>query len=148
MQADLVITHIDPLAEINFVDGIEYTISSGNLIKTDTLLSDSPEMLAQKQLNAYNARDIEAFLEPYAEDVKVYEFPNKLTMEGKEAMRKAYSGMFEKVTNLHCELVNRIVQGNTVIDQESVTGFGEDKFEAIAVYKVKDGKIAEVYFLR
>lgn len=148
MQADLVITNIDPLKEINFVDGIEYTISAGHLIKTDTLLADTPEVLAQKQLNAYNARDIEAFLEPYAEDVKIYQFPNQLSMEGKEAMRKSYSGMFERITNLHCELVNRIVQGNTVIDHESVIGFGEDRFEAVAVYKIKEGKIAEVYFIR
>lgn len=40
-----------------------------NKIVSDTgvLVKGSPEELVQRQLNAYNSRDIEAFLEPYAE---------------------------------------------------------------------------------
>ncbi|MEN0047289.1 MAG: hypothetical protein AAF806_09545 [Bacteroidota bacterium] len=63
-------------------------------------------------------------------------------------MRSSYSQMFENTPNLHCELMNRMVMDNTVIDQESVTGFGEDKFKVIAIYKVKGEKIVEVYFVR
>ena len=101
------------------------------------------------QLNAYNARDIDAFLEPYAEDVEIYEFPEKLRYKGKETMRKQYGGMFEQTKNLHCELVNRIVTGNTVIDHERVT-YGGDKspVQAVAIYKIENGKIKRVYFTR
>jgi hypothetical protein len=57
--------------------------------------------------------------------------------------------MFERTPDLHCELVNRIVLGNTVIDQERVTGFpGGNVIEAVAIYKVENGKIAKVYFIR
>ena len=57
--------------------------------------------------------------------------------------------MFQNSPDLHCELVNRIVLGNTVIDQEKVTGIpGLELLEAIAIYKIKDGKIAQVYFIR
>ena len=114
-------------------------------IKTITTL---PEQLAQAQLDAYNGHDLEAFLKPYAEDVKVYQFPNTLQFEGKETMRKNYQ-FLEKTPDLHCELVNRIVEGNTVIDHENVT-IDKDKppFKAIAIYKIKDGKIAEVYFIQ
>lgn len=108
----------------------------------------TPKDLAQEQLDAYNNRDIDAFLIPYADSVKIYNFPNTLIMSGKEQMRSSYSQMFKNTPNLHCELVNRIVMGNTVIDQESVTGFGADKFEAIAIYKIKGEKIVEVYFVR
>lgn len=108
----------------------------------------TPEELAQMQLDAYNARNIEDFLKPYADSVKIYNFPNTLIMDGKEAMRKSYAAMFQRTVNLHCELVNRMVMGNTVIDQESVTGFGDEPFKAIAIYKIKDGKIAEVYFIQ
>lgn len=107
-----------------------------------------PEQLAQAQLDAHNGHDLEAFLAPYAEDVKVYQFPDKLQYEGKATMRKTYQ--FLKTTpDLHCELVNRIVEGNTVIDHENVT-FSKDRppFKAIAIYKIKDGKIAEVYFIQ
>lgn len=45
------------------------------LVSGHTMAQESAEQLAQAQLNAYNARNIEAFLAPYAEDVAVYRFP-------------------------------------------------------------------------
>lgn len=109
---------------------------------------NSPEQLAQQQLDAYNGHNLEAFLAPYAEDVKVYTFPNKLNFEGKETMRQQYQ-FIEQNLELHCELVNRIVEGNTVIDHENVT-VSKDRppFKAVAIYKIKDGKIAAVYFIQ
>jgi hypothetical protein len=109
----------------------------------------TPEQLAQQQLVAYNARDIDAFLIPFADDVEVYNFPNELLYKGKEKMRAKYEGMFKRLVNLHCEVVNRIVFGDTVVDQEVVKGFGTDKpLEAMAIYKISDHKISKVYFLR
>ena len=55
------------------------------------LIAITPEMLVQQQLNAYNARGIDAFLAPYADDVELYQFPDKLIGKGKDAMRKAYT---------------------------------------------------------
>ena len=115
-----------------------------------TMLSaqeSTPAQLAQAQLDAYNSRDIEAFLIPYADSIKVYTFPNRLLYQGKNGMRLRYAGMFEKTTDLFCKLVNRIVQNDTVIDQELVTANGR-KFDAIAIYKVKGNKIIEVYFIQ
>lgn len=107
------------------------------------------EKLAQEQLDAYNKRDIDAFVAPYAENVKVYKFPNELLYEGKTTMYDTYGRMFARTPDLHCRLVNRIVMGNTVIDQEEVTISKKDPpMNAIAIYKVIDGKIAEVYFIQ
>jgi hypothetical protein len=98
-------------------------------------------------LNGYNFRNIEAFLEPYAEDVEVYQYPNTLQYKGKETMRKNYMQMFTMVPNLHCELISRMVQGNVVIDKERVQ-VGKNIVEAIAIYHIENGKIAKVYFIR
>lgn len=107
------------------------------------------ERLAQEQLDAYNNLDIEAFVLPYAEDVKVYNFPDQLLYEGRDEMYGLYGRMFSRTPDLHCKLVNRIVLGNTVIDQEEVTIRKEEPpMRAIAIYKIKDCKIAEVYFIR
>jgi hypothetical protein len=113
------------------------------------LAQTTPTDLAQAQLDAYNQRDLEAFLLPYADSVAVYTFPNQLQYRGKAQMRQVYGEMFQNLPDLHCSLVNRMVVGNTVIDQESVVfRKGEKPLHAIAVYKIKDGKIAEVYFLQ
>ena len=101
----------------------------------------------QRQLNAYNARDLEAFLEPYADDVELYDYKTgKLLGKGKESMRKDYA-FFKQVPELHCEIKARIVQGNVIIDKEYVTGFGGPAVEATAIYHIENNKIRKVYFI-
>lgn len=146
-KANLVLLNANPVENIDNIININRVINNGKVIKPEELLKDTPADLAQRQLNAYNLRDIEAFLEPYAQDVEIYTFPEKLQVKGKEAMRAMYTPMFANTPNLHCELVNRMVQGNTVIDQESVQ-FGNQMVEAIAVYHIEDGKIKKVYFIQ
>lgn len=104
--------------------------------------------MAQKQLDAYNARDIEAFVACYADSVEIYNFPGQLIMQGREAMREGYAGFFTNNPQLHCELINRISIGNKVIDREKVTGAGPEPFHALAIYIVEGGLIQKVYFMR
>jgi len=112
------------------------------------LVSDaSPEHIVQKQLDAYNNRDIEEFLAAYSKNVKVYDFPEQLQYEGLDQMRTSYAGFFKNTPDLHCEIKNRIVFGNKVIDEELVTVNGS-QFSAVAIYEVSNGKISKVTFVR
>lgn len=106
----------------------------------------SPEYLAEEQLNGYNKRDIDAFLKPYAKNVKVYNFPNSLRYKGKEKMRENYASFFKNTPDLHCKILKRIVYKNKVIDHELVTVNGK-KFKAVAIYTMKNGKITSVTFM-
>lgn len=145
-KANLVLLDANPIDNIENVTKINRIINKGVVFNPDELLNDAPEDLAQRQLNAYNFRNIDAFLEPYADDVEVYTFPNTLQFKGKEAMRKGYTPMFENTPNLHCELVNRIIQGNTVMDHERVQ-MGNKIVEAVAIYQIENNKIKKVYFI-
>lgn len=145
--ADMILLNANPLDNLQNLCKIELVINKGKLVKPDTLIRETPLALVQRQLNAYNARDIEAFLEPYADDVELYDYKTgKLHAKGKEAMRKSYE-FFKQVPELHCEIKSRIVQGNIVIDKESVTGFGEKPVEATAIYHIENNKIKKVYFI-
>ena len=105
--------------------------------------------LAEEQLQAYNNRNVEAFLKPYNEDIKVYQYPDNLLYTGKEKMRAVYTDKFNNLTDLHCQLVNRIVLRNIVIDQEEVTvEKDKPKINAIAIYTIVNNKIDEVRFIR
>lgn len=108
------------------------------------------EATVQAQLDAYNARDIEAYLAVFADDAKAYNFPGlECTIDGIEAMRRVYQTVFDESPQLHCQLVNRIVMDNKVFDHEHVTGRrGVDFLELVAIYEVMDGKIQTVYFAR
>lgn len=105
------------------------------------------EEVVQQQLDAYNARDIDGFLETYTDNVQLFNFPAKQQSQGQEEMRKGYSGYFESTPDLHCEIKNRIVIGNKVIDEEYITANG-NSFSAVAVYEVENGKISKVTFIQ
>ncbi|MFK7810933.1 MAG: nuclear transport factor 2 family protein [Maribacter sp.] len=107
----------------------------------------NPETIVQKQLDVYNARDIDGFLKTYSEDVEIFNFPTQKRSKGQEEMRKGYAGFFESTPDLHCEIKNRIVIRNIVIDEEYITANGNN-FSAVAIYEVENGKIAKVTFLR
>ncbi|MFD2098235.1 nuclear transport factor 2 family protein [Flagellimonas iocasae] len=107
---------------------------------------ESPKVIVQKQLDAYNARDIDAFMDTYADNIKLFDFPNKLFIDGKVKMRERYSAYFKNTPDLHCDIKNRIVIGNKVIDEEYVTNNGT-KISAVAIYEVENGKIVKVTFI-
>jgi hypothetical protein len=115
---------------------------------TESTSEISPiETIVQRNLDAYNARDIDAFMADYADDVKTYAYPNTLRTDGKEAMRKGYDEWFNNVKDLRAFIKKRIVIGNKVIDEEQVTANGKI-FEAVAIYEVENGKITKVTFIQ
>ena len=146
-KANLILLNANPIDKIDNIFKINTIINNGVVLNPNELLPDTPEDLAQRQLNAYNLRNIEAFLEPYAEDVEIYNYPDQLQYKGKETMRVGYSKMFENTLNLHCELVDRIIQGNIVIDKERVR-FGDRIIEAVAIYHIENNKIKKVFFIQ
>ncbi|MBJ6118979.1 nuclear transport factor 2 family protein [Pontibacter sp. BT310] len=106
------------------------------------------EAPATLQLQAYNNRDIDTFIKAYSDDVKVYRQPGVLSYQGTDEMRKRYGQKFAETPDLHCELVNRIVSGNVVIDHERVqTDKNKPRTEAIAIYRIRDSRIYEVTFI-
>lgn len=106
-----------------------------------------PQTVVQMQLDAYNQRDIYAFLDTFDDRVALYEFPENLICRGKYALRKKYEELFATTPDLHSNLKNRIVQGNLVIDHEEITRNGELIY-SIAIYEVSAGKIVKATFIR
>lgn len=101
----------------------------------------------QRQLEAYNARDIGALLASYADDAELYEHPAKLLAKGPAALRERFTIRFQE-PNLHATLLNRIVQGNVVIDHEKVTRTfpeGPGSIELIMIYEVTSGRISRAW---
>ena len=107
----------------------------------------SPRHIVQKQLDAYNARDIEGFLATFSDDIELFKFPNEPVGKGKEYLRESYGSFFENTPDLHCEIKNRIVLGGKVIDEEFLTINGQN-YSAVAIYEVENGKIAKVTFIQ
>ncbi len=105
--------------------------------------------LAQQQLDAYNARDIDAFAACYAEDVELMRFESgQVFCRGRAELYERYGAMFASHPLLHCQLVQRMVQGNIAIDQEDVVGLEEGRRkQAIAIYEVRNSLIQRAWFV-
>lgn len=143
--------------EITMVDGRQghqvalYTIDSGLITSMTFIFPDQEtadtESVVQEQLDAYNARDIDAFMDTYSDNIALYNFPNQVTLKGKKDMRARYDSFFKNTPNLHCKIKNRMVIGNKVIDEEYVT-VNDSVITAVAIYEVENGKIVKVTFLQ
>ena len=110
----------------------------------------SPADIAQAQLDAYNAQDLDAYCSYFTDDVVMGALNGDVTATSREAFRTIYAGVFAKFPNNRADLVNRIVLGGSVIDHERVDrGNGVDPvFEVAAVYSFRDGRISRVDFVR
>ncbi len=102
----------------------------------------------QMQREAYNARDIDAFMAWWAHDCQYYVFPDQLVASNAEEIRERHVERF-KEPNLHGKLLHRTVMGETVVDHETVTRSfpdGPGELDVICIYEVVDGKIAKAWF--
>jgi len=111
----------------------------------------TPEEVVQKQLEAYNQRDIKSFMAVIDPEIKVHDFATaKKTMQGYEACKAFYSKLFEHSPNLHSTILTRTVFGNKVVDHESITGRnGNDEvLELVLIYEVENAKIHKITVLR
>ena len=107
---------------------------------------ENPAAVVQRQLEAYNARDLERFAATYADDITIYRLPAlQPAITSMAQLREAYTQRFAS-PNLHAEILSRIVMGNKVIDHERVVGIREQPLEAVAVYEVVNGLIKTVWF--
>lgn len=105
--------------------------------------------IAQKQLDAYNAQDVEAMMAFYAPDVIVSGLNGTPTEIDREALRARYVKAFAQFPQNRAELKNRIAVGNTVADHEHVVRApGGETFDVIAIYTFRDGLIARVDFAK
>jgi hypothetical protein len=102
----------------------------------------------QAQLDAYNARDVDGFVACYADDVVIEDGRGQELSRGCAQLRADYAQLFAQYPNLHCEVVHRTSVGEYVVDEEIVTGRGTEQLHAVAIYRIEDGQIAHVRFLR
>jgi len=108
----------------------------------------SPLAVVQAQLDAYNAKDLDALMATYAPDAQQFALHGALLAQGHAQIRPRYQERFAE-PDLHARLLNRSVLGNFVTDLEIVTrNFPEGRgtVEMLCVYEVADGCILRASF--
>jgi hypothetical protein len=126
-------------------------LHSGTLSNPKTsamTLPFDPEAFAQRQLDAYNDRDLERFVREYTEDVQVWQLPDpNPVIVGRAALAAHYRDKRFNLPELHAKLVKRMVFGNKVIDQEVILGVPGAPMEAAAIFEVTEQGICKAWFV-
>jgi hypothetical protein len=117
---------------------------------SNSTLNENENDPVERQVEAYNRRDLAAFLTCYALDVVVEDAIGSVVMRGHDAMRTAYIDLFRESPNLHAEITTRIRVGDYVIDEERITGRrgSAEEIRVIAIYHVATGVIDRVRLIR
>jgi mannose-6-phosphate isomerase-like protein (cupin superfamily) len=107
--------------------------------------------VVERQLGAYNAKDLDAFLACYSEDCTVEDATGQVLMQGRAAMAERYGQLFAQTDKNQATVTRRMVIGPYVIDEEHVErtypdGRCEHRHVA-AVYRVEGELIRHVRFI-
>ncbi len=132
-----------------------YTITIGLFLLSRSIClfaqSTTPEKIIEKNLKAYNNRDINGFMASFTSDIALYNLgDSKPSISGFEAIKIFYKKVFDASPKLHSSILKRIVYGNKVIDYERIVGrVGSDKpVEIVLIYEITNNKISKLTAIR
>lgn len=106
----------------------------------------SPQEVVHARMEAHNSHNLEKFLTTYAEDVRIYQYPNKqVGKTGKAHIKRIFAPLF-KNKGVHTKVISQMMNGNHVVNREEVIREGKI-YQYISIYEVINGKIQNVRFI-
>jgi len=110
----------------------------------------SPAATVQKQIEAFNAHDLEGFPALFGDGLEVSEVPaGSSAPAGQARLGGLYAERFKANPDLHASVEAQMVSGDFVIQKEKIKGrTGKGTLEAVTIYQVKAGQIVRMWSLR
>jgi len=106
----------------------------------------TPEETVAANLTAYNAKDIAAFADTYAPDAKFCKIDGTVLLTGREAIAAFHQKFFEGNPSAHCVVVQHVVMGPFVVDQQQLTLEGRPPMNAMLLFEVRGGLIVRASY--
>lgn len=109
----------------------------------------TPEEVVQRQLDAFNDHDLDAFVPLFDDDVVIFGLVDgSIVLRGIDAFRDRYLAVFRNRPKVRAQLVGRLTLGTFVIDQERLTN-GDDHppEDALAIYEVAGDVVTRMWFI-
>ncbi|MEB8344425.1 nuclear transport factor 2 family protein [Flavobacteriaceae bacterium KMM 6898] len=136
------LAHVFENKDINLISRLAVNSNSTQLAMVADI---SPEMVVQTQIEAFNARNIEAFIDTFSKDAKVHGYGGLLLYEGKQMIEKEFVSYFKATPDLKYSIKNKMVMDNKVYHEALITA-NEKTVETTYFYKVVNGKITSLTF--
>jgi uncharacterized protein (TIGR02246 family) len=105
--------------------------------------------VAQRQLDAYNAQDLDAYCACFTDDVVVANFNGEELWSGMAALRQRYADLFSQHPLNRVVLLGRVACNDVVVDHERVIRSPDaEPYEVAAIYTVRGRLICRIDFVR
>jgi hypothetical protein len=127
----------------NFMPGLFIVLIAGSVSANEI---KSPLDVVNQRMHAYNQHDLKQFLSTYHENVQIYTYPDTRLAEGKEHLQSIFEPML-KEGKVKVKIHHQMQKDSYVINHETVI-YGTAETEYVSVYKVENGLITEVRFIR
>lgn len=119
--------------------------NQGRAQATDT----TPASVARRQIEAFNRKDLDAFMALYADDVVVMAFPSgEVLWQGKAAIRQRYQAMFAGPAIPPVRVDPRIVDGSFVVEYELWDAKPGERNHATWMYQIRGGLIRKAWVVQ
>lgn len=107
------------------------------------------EEVVQRQVDAYNAHDIDAYIACYDSAAVVSRMASgEILAMGREQIARTWGYFFSTQPDAICKILSRFAINHFVIDHEEVTGLADRSVvRAAAIYEVHDNLITRVLLL-
>lgn len=103
------------------------------------------EALIQRQVETYNAHDLEGFVACFAEDAVLMELASgRVFATGRKEIRRAYTATFARLPRAGVTITQRASIGAVVVDVERIHADGS---HAVAIYRVSEGAITHLWLV-
>ncbi|MBC5799574.1 MAG: nuclear transport factor 2 family protein [Candidatus Eremiobacteraeota bacterium] len=110
--------------------------------------SSDPWAVVHAQDKAYNAHDVDAFAECYADDIVISNLAGTKRFVGISALKKRYAFLKTAPRHFHTIFAKTIVAGPIVVVLERAIDPPKKNWpkESIAIFEVRKGRVAHVWF--
>lgn len=102
--------------------------------------------IVNQRMDLYNQHNFEDFIKLYADDVKIYTYPEKLLGTGTDNITSIFKPKFAEKA-IQVKIISQMNNGKHVINHEIVTENGKDT-KYVSIYEVDNGLIKSVRFVR
>lgn len=99
-------------------------------------------------VNAFNNRDIEAFLAPMHDSVRQFKFPNQIVEKSKAEIRKSYTSAFgARELGGQLTILGRIEVGDVYIIEQSLQRANFKPVDQYVLFRFSGEQIIEIHYL-
>ncbi len=106
----------------------------------------TPEETVKANVEAYNAKDVAAFVATYAADAKFCKIDGTVLLANRETIAAFHQKFFDGNPSAHCVITQHVAMGPFVVDHQQISLEGRPDMHVMLISEVRDGLIVRASY--